>query len=42
MNIMSRRQFILLSGLGAFGAGGYGLHRAVEKVRGSARRMSEE
>lgn len=39
---MSRRQFVLLSGLSVFGAGGYGLYRAVHKVRDSARRMSED
>lgn len=38
---MSRRQFVLLSGLSVFSAGGAGLTYAVQKVRDSARRMSE-
>lgn len=39
---MSRRQFVLLSGLGVLAAGGYGLARGVRSVRNAARRLSED
>ncbi|MBP3956574.1 twin-arginine translocation signal domain-containing protein [Gemmata sp. G18] len=38
---ISRRQFIGLSVTGALGAGGYGLVRAVQKVRDAARSTSD-
>lgn len=38
---MSRRRFVLLSGLGVFGAGGLGLAWGVQKVRDAARRTSD-
>ncbi|MBN9118011.1 MAG: twin-arginine translocation signal domain-containing protein [Planctomycetes bacterium] len=38
---LSRRRFIGLSALGALGASGYGVTRAVQKVRDSARQLSE-
>ena len=38
---LSRRQFLALSVTGAFGAGGYGLTRAMQKVRDVAKRMAE-
>jgi hypothetical protein len=40
--VMSRRRFILLSGLSALGAGGYGLARGVWSVRSAASRLKEE
>lgn len=39
---MSRRRFVLLTGLGALGASCYGLALAVQKVRDTARRLSED
>ena len=39
---LSRRRFLALSGVGALGAAGYGLTRAVQKVRESAARMSSQ
>ena len=39
---MSRRQFVLLSGLTLFAGCGYGLVRGVRSVRNAARRMSED
>jgi hypothetical protein len=38
---LSRRQFFVLSGLSALGAGGYGLTRALARVRGAAARMKD-
>lgn len=38
---LSRRQFLALSAAGTVGAGAYGLARAVQKVRDSARRMAD-
>ena len=38
---LSRRRFLALSAVGALGAGGYGITRAVQKVRDSARQLSE-
>ncbi len=38
---LSRRQFIGLSVAATLGAGGYGLTRAVQKVRDSASHMSD-
>jgi hypothetical protein len=38
---LSRRRFLGLSALGALGAGGYGLTRAVRRVRDAASRMSD-
>jgi hypothetical protein len=38
---LSRRQFLALSGATVLGAGGYGITRAVQKVRDSARQLSE-
>lgn len=38
---LSRRQFIGLTVAGALGASGYGLTRAVQKVRDAASHMSD-
>ena len=39
---MSRRQFMLLSGLSVLGAGGYGVHRGVRAVQNAAARMNSQ
>jgi hypothetical protein len=38
---LSRRQFVFLSAFGFVGAAGYGLTRAVRRVRNSASRMAD-
>jgi hypothetical protein len=39
---LTRRRFVVASVLGAVGAGGYGLSRAVSRVREAAERMSSQ
>jgi hypothetical protein len=40
--LLTRRRFLLASTLGVVGAGGYGLTRAVHRVRDAARRLTDE
>jgi hypothetical protein len=40
--LITRRRFIVLSAAGVLGAGGYGLTRAVQRVRESASRLTSQ